>query len=342
MKAIVPAAGKGTRMGKLSEQLPKPLAPIANTPMIGHVLAGLRGAGVQEAAVVVGYMADKIRAYVGDGSRFGLRVDYIEQKVINGTGAVALLCRDFIGDSPFVMAFADIIVHPDFYLSFTRRLLDRDCVALMAVRVVDDPWQGAAVYADEELRVSKVIEKPKPGTSTTHYDSAGLFAFRPDIFDQLERLQPSERGEYELTQAIDMAIAEGRPVEAWVIEQYWSNVSSPANLLEINAEVLAEQCRRGAVVATSARVAADAQLDSLCALAAGCRVGSGARIGQNVCLGERAEVGEAAALRHAVVMDRARIGAGASLYCAVVGPGAIVPDGAVVKGSPQEAVVLVD
>ncbi len=341
MKAIVPAAGKGTRMGQLSEQVPKPLVPVANVPMIGHVLTSLRAAGVREVAVIVGYMADKVRAYVGDGRRFGVDVAYLEQQIANGTGAATLMGEEFVGDDPFVLAFADIIVHPDFYVSFANRLLDRDCDALLAVRVVDDPWQGAAVYADDQWRVSKVIEKPKPGTSATNYDSAGMFAFRPAIFDQLHRLQPSERGEFELTQAIDMAINEGRPVEAWAIERYWSNVSSPANLLAINEELLAERCKGGAAaIDNSAVVASDAQVDALCAIAAGAKVGPYAQLRENVCLGEGAHVGEAATLRHAVVMDGARVGAGASVFHAVVGPGATVGDGAVVKGSPEEAEVV--
>lgn len=340
MKALVPAAGKGTRMRGLCEHIPKPLLPVANVPMIGHVLHSLCRAGVQEVAVIVGHMADTVRGFVGDGRAFGVNVTYLAQKTPTGTGSAALLGKEFVGDEPFILAFADVIVHPDFYVSFANRLLARECDALMAVRVVDDPWRGAAVYADHDYRVSKVIEKPKPGMSTTHYDSAGMFAFRPAIFDQLTRLPKSERGEYELTQAIQMAIAEGRPVEAWVIEQYWSNVSSPADLLAINEEVLRDQCADGPVIDNSAVIAPDALVDDLSAIGAGCQVGSCAQICDNVCLGKGVHVGPGAMLRHAIAMEGARVGAGASLFHAVVRPGARVPDGAVVKGPLDKTAIV--
>lgn len=340
MKALVPAAGKGTRMRGLCERIPKPLLPVANLPMIGQVLTSLRRAGIEEAAVIVGYMADTVREYVGDGSELGVKVSYLVQEVPNGTGSATLLGREFIGDDPFILAFADIVVHPDFYVSFANRLLARGCDVLMAVRVVDDPWRGAAVYADHDYQVSKVIEKPEPGTSTTNYDSAGMFAFQPTIFDQLSRLKPSERGEYELTQAIDMAIEEKRGVEAWVIEQYWSNVSSPADLLSINEEVLREQCEGGAVIDNSARISPTASVDGLCSIAAQCEVGAECQVCENVCLGEDVKVGEGAKLRQCVVMKGAGIGASASVFQAVVGEGATVEAGAVVKGTAEEAAIV--
>ena len=339
MKALVPAAGKGKRMLGLCDHIPKPLLPVANEPMIGHVLRSLRGAGIEEAAVIVGYKADAVKDFVRDGSQFGVDVTYLVQEVPNGTGSATLLGKDFVGDDPFVLAFADIMVHPDFYASFANRLLERECDALMAVRIVDDPHEGAAVYADENYRVSKVIEKPKPGTSTTNYNSAGMFAFRPAIFDQLGRLPRSERGEYELTQAIDMAIDEKRPVEAWVIEQYWSNVSSPADLLSINEEVLRDQCCGEPLVDPSARISPDAALDRLCAIGAGSEVGA-CRIGPNVCLGEGVKVGDAADLAQCIVMDDAQIGEGASLANAVVRQGARLAACADVEGTPDEAEIV--
>ena len=339
MKALVPAAGKGTRMRGLCDHIPKPLLPVANVPMVGHVLNGLRGAGIHDVAVIVGHMADQVRAAVGDGSRYGVNVTYLTQDTPTGTGSATLLGRDFVADDPFILAFADIIVHPDFYVSFAQRLLSRGCDVLMAVRVVDDPWRGAAVYADEEYRVSKVIEKPKPGTSTTHYDSAGMFAFQPTIFDQLSRLKPSERGEYELTQAIDMAIEEQRAVEAWVIEQYWSNVSSPADLLAINRTILLDQSGDSAVVDSTAKVSPDTELRGPCAIAALCDVAA-RRLGPNVSLGDGVRVGLDAELEHAVVMPDARVRDGAKLSHAVVGPGVVVPAGAAIEGTVDEAVVV--
>ena len=226
-KAIVLAAGRGTRMGGLTEELPKPMLPLAGKPMIEHILDRLRAAGVTEVLIVTGYRAETIEDHFRE---YPLAITYVRQQSVNGTGTAALLGRDFAGSDPVLLTFGDIICEPEDYEGISGRLRSSvQAGAALGVKRVDDPWQGAAVYEEDGI-VSRIIEKPPKGTSATNWNSAGLYAFRPGIFDLLAALEPSPRGEYELTSAIAAMIATASPVLLYEIRGDWRDVGRPEDL----------------------------------------------------------------------------------------------------------------
>src|SRR5688572_17734905 len=114
-KAVLPAAGKGTRMKELTNELPKPMLEVRGKPILLHILEGLRAAGVTDFCIVVGYRADVVRAFFGDGTQFGVRISYMTQVVQDGTGRVVELARDFAGSDPFVLSYGDILIDPANY-----------------------------------------------------------------------------------------------------------------------------------------------------------------------------------------------------------------------------------
>jgi UDP-N-acetylglucosamine diphosphorylase / glucose-1-phosphate thymidylyltransferase / UDP-N-acetylgalactosamine diphosphorylase / glucosamine-1-phosphate N-acetyltransferase / galactosamine-1-phosphate N-acetyltransferase len=226
-KAIVLAAGKGTRMGDLTQDVPKPMLPLAGKPMIEHILDRLQTAGISEALIVTGYRAEVIEDHL---CSYPLRIQFARQTHINGTGSAALLGREFAGSDPFLLTFGDIICEPADYEGLADMLeRDTEAAAVLGVKWADDPWQGAAVYEDGGV-VSRIIEKPPRGTSTTHWNSAGLYSFRPVVFDYLSRLQPSSRGEYELTTAIAEMIEDGRRLLRYGVAGEWRDVGRPEDL----------------------------------------------------------------------------------------------------------------
>ena len=226
-KAIVLAAGRGTRMGDLTEHLPKPMLPLAGKPMIEHILDRLRGAGIAQVLIVTGYRAETIEEHLRE---YPLAVTFMRQEKINGTATAALLGRDFAGSDSVLLTFGDILCEPGDYRGISARLYETKAVAAaIGVKQVDDPWQGAAVYERDGV-VSGIIEKPAPGTSTTHWNSAGLYAFRPSIFKHLADLKPSPRGEYELTSAVEALIAAGEIVLVYAMEGQWRDVGRPEDL----------------------------------------------------------------------------------------------------------------
>lgn len=223
--AVILAAGKGTRMGSLTMDTPKPMLPLAGKPMLEHILDRLRAAGIRRVLLVVGYHGDLIQAHF---AQYPLVIEYRRQQVLNGTGSAALHAHDFAGGQPFLLTFGDILCSTADYLGLASKL-DEDAAGVLGVKYVDDPAPGAAVY-EENDRVVRIVEKPPTGTSTTHWNSAGLYAFRPVVFDELRRIPLSARGEYELTTAIEQLILHDAILRMYPIEQDWMDVGRPEDL----------------------------------------------------------------------------------------------------------------
>ena len=224
--AVILAAGKGTRLKAVTQDLPKPLLPLHGKPLIGHVLDNLRTAGFGRFLLVVGYRHELFYArFSGDQSvRFAL------QDPVDGTGSAARLAEPFTGEAPFLLMFGDILASPDDIRAVRQRLEgDAEAAAVIAVKEVDDPWQGAAVYETGGV-VREIIEKPPYGTSTTRWNSAGIFAFRPAVFEALKRIGRSPRGEYELTDALKLLLKDGRRVLAQPLEHEWRDVGRPEDV----------------------------------------------------------------------------------------------------------------
>ena len=228
-KAMLLAAGRGTRMGELTEELPKPMLPLNGRPMIEHIVRRLQEAGLREILIVVGYR----RELIEDHFRAGFPgVYFAVQEVVEGTASAVRLGRDFVGHDPFLLTFGDIICDASNYSGIAAELERDGAAAAIGVKYAEDPWQGAAVYADADGAVGKMIEKPTRGTSSTHWNSAGLYAFRPDIFEEIARAPKSARGEYEITTAIEQLIERGRTVRMFEMTGAWRDVGRPEDLAE--------------------------------------------------------------------------------------------------------------
>jgi len=226
-KAVVLAAGKGTRMGSLTEALPKPMLQVGGKPLLEHILDHLGLAGIRECGLITGYRHDVIEQHFKD---YPMTLVFIHQEVINGTAGAAKLARGFAGSDPVLLTFGDIWCEPDDYLRVMQPIEDEpDTEATLAVKYVDDPFQGAAVYVEDGF-IRRIIEKPVKGTSTTHWNSAGIYCFRPSVFEEIDRVPLSARGEYELTSAIEQMIASGRKLRAVDIKGTWRDIGRPEDL----------------------------------------------------------------------------------------------------------------
>lgn len=230
MKAVLLAAGRGTRMGELTRTTPKPLLPLAGKPILAHVIDGMIAAGIRDFVIVTGYLGEQIEAAFGNGADRGVAIRYRRQERTDGTGGALLLARDLLGGEPFMLSWGDIIVEPAFYSTIVRRFSEAPCDVLLGVNPVDDPWRGAAVYVGAEGRVERIVEKPPRGSSSTGWNNAGVFVFSPLVLDYAARLEPSPRGEYELPQAIARMVDDGRDVRAVPVGALWSDVGTPEDL----------------------------------------------------------------------------------------------------------------
>jgi UDP-N-acetylglucosamine diphosphorylase / glucose-1-phosphate thymidylyltransferase / UDP-N-acetylgalactosamine diphosphorylase / glucosamine-1-phosphate N-acetyltransferase / galactosamine-1-phosphate N-acetyltransferase len=231
-KAVLLAAGRGTRMRELTVDLPKPMLEVRGKPVAQHIVEGLRDAGVSQFLIVVGYRPDVVRNYFGDGSAYKIDIKYATQAVQDGTGRVVDLAREFVGASPFVLSYGDILVDPRNY----KKIVDlADGVeAIISVKRGEDVSKGGAVFVNERMDLVDLREKPAPGEATSPWYNAGVYTFRPSIFEFTAKLKPSPRGEYELTDAIrDMARA-GKKVQALELTGEWADVRDPEILSRLN------------------------------------------------------------------------------------------------------------
>jgi len=231
-KAVLLAAGRGTRMRELTADLPKPMIKVRGKPILLHIIEGLRAAAVKNFLIIVGYRADAVRDYFGDGTCFGLQIKYATQVVQDGTGRVVDLARDFVGQSSFVLSYGDILVDQANYKSLVE--LPDDVAAIVSVKQNQDVSKGGAVIVNEQMEVADIREKPKPGEASSPWYNAGIYVFKPSIFEWTARLQPSPRGEYELTDAVRGLAQSGKRVKAFELSGEWADVRDPEVLVQLN------------------------------------------------------------------------------------------------------------
>jgi dTDP-glucose pyrophosphorylase len=232
-RAVLLAAGRGTRMRELTAELPKPMIKVRGKPILLHIVEGLQGAGIKNFLIIVGYHGDTVRGYFGDGTCFGLRIKYTTQIVQDGTGRVVDLAKDFAADSPFVLSYGDILVDPGNYKSIVD--LADDAEAIISVTRGEDVSKGGAVFLNAQMELIDLREKAEPGEATSPWYNGGLYAFRPSIFEFTAKLQPSPRGEYELTDAIRGLAQSGKKVKALELVGEWADVRDPEILARLNA-----------------------------------------------------------------------------------------------------------
>src|SRR5438045_8933930 len=231
-RAVLLAPGRGTQMLGLTAELPKPMIKVPGKPILLHIVVGLQAAGIKGFLIIVGYHGDAVREYFGDGTCFGLQIRYATQVVQDGTGRVVDLARHFVGQSPFILSYGDILVDPVNYKSIVD--LANDVEAIVSVKQNEDASKGGAVFVNERMEVTDIREKSQPGETTSPWYNAGIYAFRSSIFEWTAKLQPSPRGEYELTDAIRELAQSGRKVQALELSGEWADVRDPEIIAKLN------------------------------------------------------------------------------------------------------------
>lgn len=234
MKALVLSGGEGSRLRPLTHTNAKQLIPIANTPILFHVLGAIAEAGITEVGIVVGHTADEVRAAVGDGSAWGLSVTYIPQEAPLGLAHAVLTAADFVRGGPFVMYLGDnVLLQPidGFVREFERTRPDAQ---IFLARVPEPERFGVAVLEGD--RVVRLVEKPRERISDLAL--VGVYLFDEPILEACASLRPSWRGELEITDAIQWLIDHGRTVRAEMVTGWWKDTGRPEDLLEANRMML--------------------------------------------------------------------------------------------------------
>lgn len=230
-KAVVLAAGRGTRMKGLTEDIPKPMIKVHGSPILETIVCGLVKNGVREILVVVGYRPEVITDYFGNGEAFGCSIFYVTQEVQDGTGRVVDLAIDFCDGHPFVLSYGDILVPASSYAELVEFA---GVDGKITVKVNEDVSKGGAVFIDDDGWLTGLIEKPGPGEPTSPYYNAGIYSFSARIFEYTAKLEKSPRGEYELTDAIADMVKDGLRVKAVELTGDWADVRDPGVVESLN------------------------------------------------------------------------------------------------------------
>jgi glucose-1-phosphate thymidylyltransferase len=256
MKALVLAGGRGTRLRPITHTSAKQLVPVANKPVLFYGLEAIRAAGITEVGIVVSDPREmlvpdhrtgeqvtvmvnsqaEIRAAVGDGSAFGLRVTYIEQEAPLGLAHAVKISRDFMRDEAFVMYLGDNLIK-DGILPFVREFEQEKPNAQILLAHVKTPWEFGVAELEGD-RVVRLEEKPKEPKSDLAL--VGVYLFDASVFEAVKAIRPSGRGELEITDAIQHLITSGRRVRSHVIGGWWKDTGKVEDLLEANRMVLGD------------------------------------------------------------------------------------------------------
>ncbi len=248
MKAVILAAGKGTRMRDLTDEVPKPMLKVQGKPILKRILEGLKDAGIHEACIITGFRAETIESYFGNGAAFGMKLSYTRQATQDGTGKAPELAKSFVGDSPFLLTYGDILVAPQTYQRMLDRFHQGDFSGVITVTRGEEVAKGGLMLFDSAFCLESLVEKPtdqelqqlrsegKIGPGLPLWYNAGIYIFRPSLFDYTQNLEKSARGEYELTDAIASMLKSGHVIAGREIEGRWVDVRDPEVLAALERE----------------------------------------------------------------------------------------------------------
>jgi glucose-1-phosphate thymidylyltransferase len=308
LKGLILSGGAGTRLRPITHTSAKQLVPVANKPVLFYGIEALVDAGVEEIGIIIApETGDEIRAAAGDGSAFGARITYIVQDEPAGLAHAVLTAEDFIGGSPFVMYLGDNLLR-DGLRGLVSTFVEHSPDALILLTPVDDPQSYGVAELDGE-RIVRLIEKPKDPPSNLAL--VGVYLFMPAIFDAARALEPSWRGELEITEAIQGLIDDGHKVQSEVVRGWWKDTGQLADMLEANRLVLEELETR-----------LEGEIDE------------GSRVEGRVVLEQ------GATLTRSVVRGPAVIGAGACIEDAYIGPYTSIGEDVHVRRSEVEHSII--
>jgi mannose-1-phosphate guanylyltransferase len=310
------AAGLGTRLRPLTYDIPKPMVPVANRPIMEHILALLRRHDLGEVVANLHWFPETIRGYFGDGSGLGIELTYSYEEQLLGTAGGVRNVRDFFGDEPFCVMAADALTDIDLE-ALTRTHRERGWLATLATKRVPNVSEYGVVVVDSDERVQGFQEKPDPAEALSDLANCMVYVLEPEIFDYFP-----DREEVDFALDVFPGLLEHDvPFGVHVADAYWNDVGSLPEFLQGNLDVLA-----GAVEVEPVGELLDAE--------SGAALGDGVEQSGRVLVGERARVGDGARIDGPVVLgSSAVVGAGARVRESVLLPGAEVPAEGLLAGA---------
>jgi bifunctional UDP-N-acetylglucosamine pyrophosphorylase/glucosamine-1-phosphate N-acetyltransferase len=315
MKAVILAAGKGTRLKPLTDYTPKPMLNIAGKLLLEWLIERVREVGIYDVLLVTNYFENQIKDHFKDGTKYGVKISYSTQKETLGTANAFLQAKDFVDESQFVALYGDQ------YLAkgVLKQIIDehREGEVTVTALLVDDPSQYGAFDFEGDY-IKKIVEKPPKGKEPSKYANVGLYIFPPGIFSYIEKTQKSIRGEYEITDTMQLMIEEKILHRKHEIgKEDWLDIGLPWNILEANRMAMNEiDYKIDGIVEKGVRIHGQIWLKK------GARIRSGAYIEGPVVIGEGSDVGPNCYIRPLTCLGKnVRIGNACEIKNSVINNG---------------------
>ncbi|MEM2117849.1 MAG: sugar phosphate nucleotidyltransferase [Candidatus Bathyarchaeia archaeon] len=320
MKAVVLAAGEGVRLQPITSTRPKHLIKVGGKTILGHCLGAVKSCGVDEVLIVVHYMGNAIREFFGDGKRFGLKIDYVEQKGVLGTGDAVSVAEPYV-EEDFLLVYGDLLFSAEAVKNVANLHREEKPAATMAVVPVENPENYGVVELENEKTVKRIVEKPNRGEAPTNLVNAGIYVFSTEIFEKLKATSKSVRGELEVTDAVSLLAKDKTVLAVKISREDWIDIGRPWDLLEANRWALMRREHKvcgivesgahlvGPVsVAETARIRSGAYVEGPVFIDEGSDVGPNCYIRPYTSIGRRVRVGNACEIKNSIVMDGVHVG----------------------------------
>lgn len=332
MKAVILAAGEGRRLKPLTNLRPKPMIPIANQPLLEHVVQAVRDAGIDEIVLVVGYKRDRIQTYFGDGDDWGVEIEYAVQDKQLGTGHAILQAEELVKDD-FLVLNGDRIIESD----LVGRLVDESGEGVvMSVTRSDEPSEYGVVEVEGD-RVVDITEKPPEYETKSDIINAGVYCFDGGIFDRIRGTETGEHGELAITRTLRRLVQDGgTEVRSVRSKGMWIDVSYLWDVLSVNSNALD---RVGGGTGDGTRIREGGHVSESAKLGRDCRVGENASVGRGTSIGDNVSIGANAVVSNSVVFPDSNVAEGAVLKDCVVAGNTYIGPNATVEGGQADVVV---
>lgn len=320
LKAVVLAAGKGVRLWPLTENRSKHMIPVAGKPIVEHVILAIRSAGIRSIVLVTRYRSELVKKHIGNGSKLGVTVDYVDQPDISGTASAISMAQDRVGSNDFLVAYGDLVVTPRAIKHVVDTYRKKGRKPTIGLIPVSRPESYGMAKVSGDL-LTEIIEKPSQSQSPSNLANTGIYVLNPTIFDHLQTTLRSGRGEFEITDTISSLAKTGTPV-AWarIDPSDWQDIGKPWDVLAANARLLAKSKRRiagrieeGAKVTGQVTIEKGALIRTGTVIEGPARIGEGAVIGPlahiraGTYVGKRSAIGAFCEVKNSIIMDHTKI-----------------------------------
>jgi UDP-N-acetylglucosamine diphosphorylase/glucosamine-1-phosphate N-acetyltransferase len=318
MKAVVLAAGEGSRMWPLAEHKPKHLLPAAGKPLISHILEAIKQNSIKQVFVIVGFRSDLIRNTLGNGDHYGLQLEYLDQRKWTVTASALKFAFDAVGREPFLAIYGDLWLTP----SAIRNVIEKsqDCPRVMGVVRVTNPREYGLVEVEGD-RLRRIVEKPETKTKPEGWINSGIYVLDSEVFEGIDKTRVSKRAEYELTTSLQHILDAGHEIRgAAIAREDWVDVGRPWDLLEANERALSKltgevkgTIEQGAVLkgqvwlGENSLVKCGSYIEGPVYIGRDARIGPNARIRPSTCIEDRVVVGTSCEIKNSIIMAGTKI-----------------------------------